>query len=108
MATSVSPWPKGVYGAKVADDCGVCRDPAEPLFSRNGIPDYHLAEPSLPHIARNVIGWRLMQETSVHDALDDVASNVWRALLPGRVRGVRGRAVLGCRAGRVRGVRRAG
>ena len=31
-----------VHGPKIVDDCGVCRDPADPLFSRAGIPDYHL------------------------------------------------------------------
>lgn len=34
--------PGEVYGHKVRDDCGVCRDPADPLFSRAGLPDYHL------------------------------------------------------------------
>ena len=30
------------HGPRVLDDCGVCRDPADALFSRAGIPDYHL------------------------------------------------------------------
>jgi len=31
-----------VYGHKVLDDCGTCRDSTDPLFSRTGRPDYHL------------------------------------------------------------------